>query len=102
MKTFLWTTIAWLIIFFGIAFYAKFDTNMWAIISNWLGTTTITTSGEVLATTWAQSEVMSGITAIQTTLLDMQATLNTLVGETVPTTWTTTVSPVVEQPTPAN
>lgn len=102
MKKILWTTIVWLVIFFGFAFYAKFDANMAASISNWLGTTTTTTSGEVLANSGAESEVMSGINSIQTTLLDMQSVLNTLVGETVTpaTGTTTTTTPVVE--TPAN
>ncbi len=61
-----------------------FDTNMATGVSNWLGVTTISTSGELLAT-WAQSEVMSGITSIQTTLTDMQTKLDTLVNA-VPST----------------
>ncbi len=50
MKKIFWTTVFWLIVFFGFAFYAKlFDANMAAGISTWLGTTTITTSGELIA-----------------------------------------------------
>ncbi len=99
MKTIFWTTIFWLIVFFGFALYVKmFDANMASGITTWLGTTTITTSGEVIATGEVQNEVMSGITAIQTTLTDMQTQLNTLVGSTtIPTvtptpadTWTGT------------
>ncbi|MEI6774756.1 MAG: hypothetical protein WCL18_08515 [bacterium] len=60
-----------------------FDVHMASTISNWLGTTTVTTSGELIATGATASdgnEVMSGITAIQTTLADMQIKLDTLVG----------------------
>ena len=74
-----------------------FDANMAADVSTWLGATTITTSGEVIATTGAQSDVMSGITTIQATLTDMQTKLDTLVGTTTTTTTTTpVVTPVVE------
>jgi len=96
MKKILWTTIFWIIVFLGFAFYAKmFDANMSAGISTWLGATTITTSGELIATgADAGNEVMSGINAIQTTLADMQTTLNTLAGTTA--TPTVTPTPVVE------
>jgi hypothetical protein len=82
MKKILWTTIFWLIVFFGFALYMKmFDANMAAGVSTWLGATTITTSGETISTsTGAQSDVMSGIITIQTTLSDMQLKLDTLVG----------------------
>jgi len=98
MKKIFWTTVFWLVVFFGFAFYAKmFDANMAAGISTWLGTTTITTSWEVIPTTGAENDVMSGINAIQTTLTDMQTTLNTLAGWTT-TTPTVTPTPVVEAP----
>ena len=74
-----------------------FDANMAAGISTWLGTTTITTSWEVIPTTGAENDVMSGINAIQTTLTDMQTTLNALAGWT--TTTTVTPTPVVETQT---
>lgn len=97
MKKIFWTTVFWLIVFFGFALYMKmFDTNMAAEVSTWLGATTITTSGEVIPTTGAQIDVMSGITAIQTTLTDMQTKLDTLVG----TTTTTIVTTPVVTPTP--
>jgi hypothetical protein len=100
MKKIFWTTIFWLIVFFGFAFYMKmFDANMAAGVSTWLGATTITTSGEVI-TTGAQSDVMSGITTIQTTLTDMQTKLDKLVGTTTTTTTTTpVVTPVVDTKT---
>ncbi|MFA6255947.1 MAG: hypothetical protein WC606_02070 [Candidatus Absconditabacterales bacterium] len=97
MKKIFWTTIFWLIVFFGFAFYIKmFDANMAIVISNRLGATTITTSGEVIPTTGAENSVMSGITTIQTTLIDMQTKLDTLIGGT---TTTSTVTPVIETPT---
>lgn len=82
-----------------------FDSNMAVGVSTWLWATTVTTSWEVLSgdvLTGEQSEVMSGITAIQTTLTDMQTTLNTLAGTTTTpatttpatTTSTTTTSSV--------
>ena len=101
MKKVFWTTVFWLIVFFGFAFYVKmFDANMAAGISTWLGATTITTSGELIATgAVAGNDVMSGINAIQTTLTDMQTTLNTLAGQTTTTTTSTvTPTPVVEAP----
>ena len=100
MKNFFWTTIFWLIVFFGFAFYMKtFNANMAAGVSTWLGSTTITTSGETIPTgtgTITVTDVMSGVFAIQTTLTDMQAKLDTLVGTTsvVPTV-TPTVAPVI-------
>lgn len=77
-----------------------FDSNMAVGVSTWLWATTVTTSWEVLSgdvLTGEQSEVMSGITAIQATLTDMQTTLNTLAGTTTTpatTTSTTTTSSV--------
>ena len=51
MKKIFWTTVFWLVIFFGFSLYMKmFDVNMAATISNRLGTTTVTTSGELIAT----------------------------------------------------
>jgi len=96
MKKIFWTSVFWLVVFFGFALYMKmFDANMAASVSTWLGATTITTSGEVIPTTGVQIDVMSGITAIQTTLTDMQTKLDTLVG----TTPTPTTPPIVT-PTP--
>ncbi len=62
-------------------------------VSTWLGVTVssttwenVSTSGDLLVISGAQSDVMSGITAIQTTLIDMQTKLDTLVGtNTIPT-----------------
>jgi len=83
MKKIFWTTVFRLIVVLGFAFYAKmFDANMAAGI-------TTTASGEALATA-PTSDVMSGITAIQMTLTDMQTTLNNLAGKTTTTTTTTT------------
>lgn len=67
-----------------------FDANMAADVSTWLGTTTITTSGEIIPAE-GEPTVMSWIIAIQATLADMQTTLTTLAGE--PTVGST---PVVE------
>lgn len=60
-----------------------FDADMALNVSTWLGATTVTTSWEIIPTT--EDAVMSGINSIQTTLTDMQTTLNTLAGETTPT-----------------
>ena len=56
-------------------------------VTTWLGVTVssttgdnVPTSGDILVVSGAQSDVMSGITAIQTTLADMQIKINTLVG----------------------
>ena len=56
-------------------------------VSTWLGVTVssttwenVSTSGDLLVVSGAQSDVMSGITSIQTTLADMQIKINTLVG----------------------
>jgi TM2 domain-containing membrane protein YozV len=47
MKKIFWTTIVWIVIFVGFAFYMKmFDTNLATQASTFLGVTTITTSGE--------------------------------------------------------
>lgn len=62
-------------------------------VSTWLGVTVssttwenVSTSGDLFVISGAQSDVMSGITAIQTTLIDMQTKLDTLVGaNTIPT-----------------
>jgi len=87
MKKIFWTSVFWLVVFFGFAVYMKmFDTNMAAGLSTRLGATTITTSGEVIATTGEQIDIMSGINAIQTTLMDVQAKVTTLVGGTTTTT----------------
>ena len=56
-----------------------FDVNLKARVTDWLGVTTITTSGETIPTT-GTTEVMSGIITIQTTLADMQIKLDTLLG----------------------
>jgi len=72
-----------------------FDANMAVGISTWLGATTTTTSGEtVVASGSTQDPVLSGINVIQTTLIDMQTKLDTLVGTTT-TTPTVTPTPVV-------
>lgn len=60
-----------------------FDADMALNVSTWLGATTVTTSWEIIPTT--EDAVMSGINSIQTTLTDMQTTLNMLAGETTPT-----------------
>lgn len=45
MKKIFWTTVFWLIVFFGFAFYIKmFDADMALNVSTWLGATTVTTS----------------------------------------------------------
>jgi hypothetical protein len=63
-----------------------FNANMATGVSTWLATPTVTSTGDVVAMTGAQGDVMSGITAIQTTLTDMQTKLDTLVGaNTIPT-----------------
>jgi len=88
MKGFFWTTVFWLIVFAGFAFYLKmFNPNMAVGVTTWLGVTVssttgdnVPTSGDILVVSGAQSDVMSGITAIQTTLADMQIKINTLVG----------------------
>jgi len=91
MKKIFWTSVFWLVVFFGFALYMKmFDSNMAAMVSTWIGATTITTSGEVIPTTGAQIDIMSGVTAIQTTLADMQTKLDTLVGTPTPV-----ITPVV-------
>ncbi|MEI7557339.1 MAG: hypothetical protein WCJ45_00320 [bacterium] len=60
MKKIFWTSIFWLIVFFGFAFYIKnFDANMAALVSTWLGTTTISTSGEAIPTVGEQVDIMS-------------------------------------------
>jgi len=99
MKKIFWTTVFWLIVFFGFAFYIKmFDANMAAGLSTRLGATTITTSGELVVNesgavaTGAQDPVLSGINAIQTTLTDMQTQLEKLVGDTIPTVTPAVVS----------
>lgn len=92
MKKILWTTLFWIVVFFGFGVYVKFfDANIAGSISTWLGATTITTSGEIIPT-GAQNEVMSGINSLQTTLTDMQAKLDMLVGGIIPTV---TPTPVV-------
>lgn len=71
-----------------------FDANMALGVSTFLGATEITTSGETIPTTGDIDPVLSGINAIQTTLLDMQMKLDTLVGTaTIPTV---TPTPVVD------
>jgi hypothetical protein len=95
MKKIFWTTVFWLVVFFGFAFYMKmFDAQMAAGVTTRLGVTTITTSGEAIVSGAVQTDVMSGINAIQTTLTDMQTTLDKLAGETTPTV---TPTPVVEE-----
>lgn len=96
MKKIFWTSVFWLVVFFGFTFYMKFfDANMAADVTTWLGATTITTSGEVIPTTGAQVDIMSGINTIQTTLSDMQAKLDVLVGTTTVPTVTPTPIPTV-------
>lgn len=85
MKKILWTTVFWLVVFFGFVFYVKmFDANMAAGVSTYLGAT-ISTSGELI-TSGAQSEIMSGIVNLQTSLTDVQTKLDMLVGGTTPIT----------------
>ena len=93
MKKIFWTTVFWLIVFFGFTLYIKwFDANMAIGVSTWLGATEITTSGEAIPTTGTTNEVMSGINAIQTTLNDMQVTLKTLAPATTPVVETPSVT----------
>ncbi len=104
MKKIFWTTIFWLIVFFGFALYIKmFDANMAVAVSTWLGATTVTSSWEpIVATdTGAIDPVLSGINSIQTTLLDMQTKLDTLIPTSITTTSTSTTSPTsLTAPTP--
>ncbi len=73
----------------------SFDANMANGVATRLGATEIA-SQDTLATTGTESEVMSGINAIQTTLTDMQKALEKLSGtEVTPTT--PAVTPVVEE-----
>lgn len=105
MKKIFWTSFVWIIIVLGFAFYMKmFDANMALGVSTFLGATEITTSGETIPTTGDMDPVLSGVNAIQTTLLDMQMKLDTLVGTTtIPTvtpdtmTGTTTLPAVAPQ-----
>ncbi|EKD25014.1 MAG: hypothetical protein ACD_80C00131G0017 [uncultured bacterium (gcode 4)] len=95
MKKILWTTLFWLVVVFWFGIYVKFfDANIAGNISTWLGTTTVTTSGEIVPTTGTQNEVIDSINTIKTTLTDMQTKLDTLVGGMIPTV-TPTPTPVV-------
>ena len=62
-------------------------------LGTWLGATAIV-SQDTLAT-GEQMSVMSGIESIQSTLIDMQTTLDTLVG----TSSVAEITPVVEETT---
>lgn len=90
MKKIFWTTIFWLVVVFGFAFYVRmYDAHMAAAISTWLGATTITSSGELI--TAGTGDVMTEIATIKTTLTDMQTKLDTLVNGTIPTVSTPSV-----------
>lgn len=101
MKKILWTTIFWLVIALGFAFYMKsFDANMANGVATRLGATEIV-SQDTLATTGTESsEVMSGINAIQTTLADMQKALEKISGTETTSTITTPTPVVEEKPVP--
>lgn len=78
----------------------SFDANMANNVWTWIGATSVANQ-DTLSTGEETSDVMSGINAIQTLLVDMQDTLNTLAGETTtpnaavptPTTEEATVKP---------
>lgn len=97
MKKIFWTTIFWIVVFFGFALYMKmFDANLATGVSTWLGTksvdsTALTASGDALSTTGTEADLMTQITTIQTTLTDMQTKLDVLVG----TPSTSVITPVV-------
>ena len=79
MKKIFWTTFFWLIVVVGFVFYMKmYNVNMVNNISTWLGATTVASQDTL--TVEEQSDVMSGIVAIQTTLADMQISLDTFAG----------------------
>ena len=79
MKKILWTTFFWLIVVVGFVFYMKmFNITMVNGFSTWLGATTITSQDTL--TPQEHISVLSGISAIQTTLTDMQVSLDTLAG----------------------
>ncbi len=71
-----------------------FNAPMANSIGTWLGATAI--ANQDTLSTGEETSVMSGIDAIQATLLDMQTTLDVLAG----TEETTEITPVVEEVTP--
>lgn len=90
MKTFLRTTLFWIIVVFGFAFYIKsFNADMANGMATRLGATSV--ANQDMLSTGQTTDVMSGINAIQTTLIDMQETLKGLAGDTTPM-----VTPTVE------
>lgn len=94
MKKIFWTTIFWIVVVLGFAFYMKsFDANMANGVSTRLGATSVANQDTLTTGEETTSDVMSGINALQTMLTDMQKTLNGLAGETTPTV---TPTPVVE------
>lgn len=79
MKKIFWTTFFWLIVVVGFVFYMKmYNMTMVNNFSTWLGATTVASQDTL--TPEEQTSVMSGITAIQTTLADMQVSLDILAG----------------------
>lgn len=67
-----------------------FNANIANNVSTWIGATAIVSQDTL--STGEQTDVMSGIIAIQETLTDMQTTLNTLAGTEAPAE----ITPVVE------
>lgn len=93
MKKIFWTTIFWIVIVFGFVFYMKsFDADMANDFASRIGATSVATQDTLATGEETSSDVMSGITTIQTMLTDMQETLNGLAGDATPTT-----TPVVEE-----
>jgi hypothetical protein len=84
MKKIIWTTFFWLIVVVGFVFYMKmYNVTMVNNFSAWLGATTYASQDTL--TPEEQTSVMSGIMTIQTTLADMQVSLDALAGiETTP------------------
>lgn len=80
MKKIFWTTIFWIVVVVGFAFYVKlFNPNIAAGISTWLGVTTITTSGEAIVPVGTGEDINSKINSMETMITDIQAKLNVLV-----------------------
>ncbi len=74
MKIF-WTSIFWIVVFFLAVFYLKtFDDTVGAKVANWLSSTPVVMSGDVLSGT--QDPVLSGLDALQTNMETMQKTMD--------------------------
>jgi hypothetical protein len=72
----------------------SFNLDMANDVGTWLGATAVAPQ-DTLVTGAQNTDVMSGINVIQTTLADMQVTLEKIAGDTIIPTVTTT--PVVEE-----